>query len=81
MWPALDKWMDPFVLAWMLEPDSSEEDLMLHSLLVKSLHGYTPKSIPDASTDKKAAAAAAAAAPPEDVAAELKNIFDLAVIL
>ena len=81
MWPALDKWMDPFVLAWMLEPDSSEEDLMLHSLLVKSLPGYTPKSIPDASTDKKAAAAAAAAAPPEDVAAELKNIFDLAVIL
>ena len=67
MWPALTRWLDPIMIGWLLEPDATEE-----SLLLPQLHAKYATATGAAGEEPE---------PGDDIRADLKCCFEVTLAM
>lgn len=78
---ALSRWMDPLALSWLLEPDATEEDLLLPRLMTQYLPPPAAELLSARGGVSVVSADGGSAEACTDVGTELQRVFDLAVAL
>ena len=80
-WPGLERWVDPILLGWLVDPDATEHALLLPSLYRTFLGASMPSSTPPVlavqSSTAMSALAAESAGDLLDAQTELRAAFEL----